>query len=92
LEEAGELVGAAGVEEMREELADVQEVLDCLKKALGVDNADMKKYQEKKILKNGGFKKRIYIESISMEDNNKWIDYYRQRKDKYPERPTPDKK
>lgn len=84
-EEADELAVAVGTEELKKELADVQEVLDHLKKSLKMTDEEVKEYQEQKIIKAGGFAKRIYIESVGLEDNDKWLGHYQAHPDKYPE-------
>jgi predicted house-cleaning noncanonical NTP pyrophosphatase (MazG superfamily) len=85
IEEATELAAAPTAEEMKEELADVQEVLECLQRALGMTNEEMVAYQQKKIAKNGAFEDRVYIEAVSVEEGSKWGQYYTERPEKYPE-------
>ncbi|MCD4704500.1 nucleoside triphosphate pyrophosphohydrolase [bacterium] len=85
IEEAKELNNISSIEDLKEELADVQEVIDCLKKVLKMNNKDIEKYQKKKIKKFGAFKKRTYIEYVGSEQDNKWINYYLENPDKYPE-------
>jgi predicted house-cleaning noncanonical NTP pyrophosphatase (MazG superfamily) len=84
-EEADELVAAVETEELKKELADVQEILDHLKKSLKMTDKEVKKYQEQKIMKAGGFAKRIYIESVGLKDDDKWLSHYQAHPDKYPE-------
>ena len=85
IEEAQELDNVTDMEDLKEELADVQEVLDYLKKLLGMTDEDVKKYQEKKILKNGGFNDKIYVDYVGVEEDNQWLDYYLKNPGKYPE-------
>lgn len=85
VEEAAELGHAQNVDELKEELADAQEVLDCLKMALGMTTEEVSAYQQKKVAKNGGFASRLYIESVGAAEDNQWYDYYVANPDKYPE-------
>ncbi len=85
IEEAQELDNVTNLEELKEELADVQEVMDYLRKALGMSDEDIKKYQEKKIEKNGGFDSKFFVDHVGVEDDNQWLDYYLKNPNKYPE-------
>lgn len=85
IEEARELASADNFEDIKEELADIQEILDCLKKALKIDEIDMKEIQGRKIDKNSAFNKRIYIGYIGCKDDSKWTDYYMENQDRYPQ-------
>ncbi len=85
IEEAMELAAATTAEEMKEELADVQEVLDRLREALGMTDEEIAAYQQKKVAKNGAFDDRVYIECVSVEEGSKWGEYYAARPEKYPE-------
>ena len=85
VEEANELINITDTKELKKELSDVQEVIDCLRSALHMSHEDMKKYQEKKIQKNGSFKKRMYIEYIGIKEDDAWVDYYKKIPNKHPE-------
>ena len=41
--------------------------------------------QEDKNKKNGPFKKGIFVDSIELDENDKWTKYYRQNAERYPE-------
>jgi predicted house-cleaning noncanonical NTP pyrophosphatase (MazG superfamily) len=83
-EELEEFLNAEGEEKLRDELVDVLEVIDYLKKALKIKDKDIDEKKAEKEQKNGGFKERIYLESVGMEENNPWFDYYIKNPDKYP--------
>lgn len=85
IEEATELAAARTAEEMKEELADVQEVVDYLQRALRMTHEEMASYQQKKIAKNGAFEDRVYIEAVGVEEGSRWGKYYAERPQKYPE-------
>ena len=84
LEEAKELPKAKNDNIIRE-LADIQEIIDNLIKALGLVQEQLKEAQEKKNELAGSFKKRHYIKDIKVQDNSERIKYYLQFPDKYPE-------
>ena len=72
--------------EAAKEIADVQQVLDDLKRTLRISNEAVVAAQEAKLAKNGGFQKGHYIESVDISDeDNFWIGYYRKEPAKYPE-------
>ena len=89
-EEANELADVSDIEKLKEEFADVQEVMNYLRKALNLSEKDIKEYQKKKKMKNGGFEKRIYLEAVGVPKDNKWYEYYLQNPEKYPKIPKPE--
>jgi predicted house-cleaning noncanonical NTP pyrophosphatase (MazG superfamily) len=84
IEESQE-IDVANRDEAVKELADLQEVLDCLAEALGADKVEIAKVQAAKRDKAGSFKERLYIETIEVADNNPWIKHYTDNPDRYPE-------
>lgn len=85
LEEANEVISANGEQELREELADVLEVLLTLARVYGIDFADVQKTADQKRLEKGSFDGRIYNALVEMEEGNLSIEYYKARPDQYPE-------
>lgn len=81
-EEGGEILG---IDEVRvaEEIADVQQVLDDLKRLYGVSDADIKKAQKKKNDKYGPFEKGLYVEDVILDGESEWANYYRTQPDRY---------
>lgn len=61
IEEATEVRNSNTVENLIEELADVQEVIDCLIKANNLKKQQIKQEQTKKRKKRGSFKKGYFI-------------------------------
>lgn len=64
LEEVNELLKATTKDEMIEELADIMEVLEWVRKSEEITEYDVAKMQHNKYLKNGGFFERIFLESV----------------------------
>lgn len=63
VEEAKELVRAKE-SELLNEIADVQEIIDTLLKLKRFSKTKLAKFQTKKRQKRGGFKKRLFLESV----------------------------
>ncbi len=59
-EEAKELAEDPSVEE----LADVKELTIAIREALGIQAGELEEVRRKKAVKNGRFKKRIFLESV----------------------------
>ena len=83
-EEVEELLNVHKSSELKEELADVVEVIDYLVKELGVSKKEFKELQKDKIRKNGGFKEKIFLESVCVSEDNEWFSYFINNPDKYP--------
>jgi len=84
MEEAQEITGAPAGKEA-EEIADVQQALDDLKNLYGLSDEDVRAAQVAKNEKNGAFAKGIYVDSVTVDEGDKWIPYYRENSDRYPE-------
>ena len=67
------------------ELADLQEVIDSLLTATGQTKDDLQAAQQKKHAKVGGFSKRYFVASASLDDDNPWLAYLVANPDRYPE-------
>ena len=52
------------VDQNKEELADLQEVILALAEALNISPGDLAKAVSKKALERGAFKKRLFLESV----------------------------
>jgi len=84
LEEAKELLPVKDRDKIVKELADIQEVIDSLIKALKSSKQELKDKQKRENKKSGAFKKRLYIETVELADDHPWLDYYLKNPDKYP--------
>jgi len=85
LEEAHEVVQAKSVEELKEELADLQEVVSALVSACKLDSAEIEKIRVAKKQKKGGFSEGIYVSSIDLDESNPEINRYIAKSDRYSE-------
>jgi predicted house-cleaning noncanonical NTP pyrophosphatase (MazG superfamily) len=84
VEEATEITGAA-VGDIAAEIADVQQALDDLREKYGFTVHEIQTIQASKNIKNGAFKKGLFVEYIELAEDDKWTKYYRQEPDRYPE-------
>lgn len=86
VEEALEVPRTNDPKEVVKELADLQELIDNLLPVLGVSQKKFKEIQEMKNEDRGSFKKRQYVEDVETNDTvTKWVQYYLDNPDKYPE-------
>lgn len=85
LEETKEVIASGSEKEMREELADLLEVMLALAKIYGMELADIQQAAEQKREDKGGFDNRIYNAFVEIEAGNPSLGYYRARPDQYPE-------
>ncbi len=72
-------------EKLLVELADLHEVLDCMVAAIGENPESLKAIQAKKNSKLGSFGKRVFIDTVSIPEDNEWIKYLESNPDRYPE-------
>ncbi len=85
LEESLEVKNANTIEDLKEEIADVIEVINSILKFNKIEYNEIEKYRQKKFFKKSGFENPIYINSISMEEDHPNINYLLENKEKYPE-------
>lgn len=67
------------------ELADLQEIIDTLVAELGFKKEDLTKIQKAVREERGGFDKRIFVGTVTLDDNDNWVEYYAKDSDKFPE-------
>jgi predicted house-cleaning noncanonical NTP pyrophosphatase (MazG superfamily) len=84
LEEASEM-NINDKDELLKELADLQEVIMALVKAIAKSPADLKLAQDKKYQKAGGFDRKLYVDQVSVLDDDPWIKHFLNNPDRYPE-------
>lgn len=85
-EEADEIpIREVADDEIVEEISDVQQVLDDLKREYGISDEQVRRVQESKFVRKGGFSDGVYVESVTADENDEWTAYYRAAPDKYPE-------
>ncbi len=71
LEEAAEVFGALEENDLKEitkEIGDVQEVLDSITSAFDLDMKEVARVRMERLKKRGGFKGRVYLESVESPD------------------------
>lgn len=85
LEEADEIYNAKTLDELKEEIADLQEVLASLIRASGFSQKEIAETGDKKREKFGSFDAGLYVESILLPQSHPDLDYYRMYPEKYPE-------
>lgn len=83
-EEVEEFLQVKNKEDLNEEFADVQEVIDYIQKELKMKDSDFQKFKTKKTAKSGGFEKKIYLESVGIREDSEWLEYFENNPEKYP--------
>jgi predicted house-cleaning noncanonical NTP pyrophosphatase (MazG superfamily) len=83
-EEANELASASK-DKLVEELADVQQAIDDLMEREGIDRSSVLAAQEAKNERNGAFKNGHYIDTLELDDDDEWVEYYRKEPGRFPE-------
>jgi len=84
-EEADEASRATTVEALKEELADVMEVVLALGHAYGLDIDDIEDARLDKYISRGGFKELSFISEVSMPVNSPEVAYFTARREDFPE-------
>lgn len=86
IEEAKELpINSASTEEIAGELADIQQALDDLAAKCGVSSEQISSKKATKFAEKGGFREGLFVETITLHDDDEWVQYYRNEPEKYPE-------
>jgi len=76
-EEIREVAESGTKEEITSELADVRQAMEDFMKLHSIDEVDIKKAQQKKFDKKGGFAEAVFVESLELKDDDEWVEYYR---------------
>jgi predicted house-cleaning noncanonical NTP pyrophosphatase (MazG superfamily) len=84
-EESQEALKDLNLEELKKELADIQEVVDAIKVELEVPDEVLNSERRRKNAKAGKFDTRTFIDTVEVPDDYPWINYYLESPDKYPE-------
>lgn len=85
IEETSEITDQTSKPELIEEISDIQQVIDDLKLLHGISDSEVTEVQAKKKAKKGGFSQGVYIETITLKDDDVWVEYYRKDPTKFPE-------
>ena len=65
--------------EVKNELADLQLILDYFLKNFKISKKELREISKNKNLKVGKFDKKIFLKTIELDDSNSWIEYYQKR-------------
>lgn len=84
-EEADEYCAAVTPEGRLQELADMRQIIADAAEADGFTMEDVERVCKEKFDKKGGFSKGVYVEMITLNEDDKWVKYYRAEPKKYPE-------
>lgn len=87
IEEARE-VEESSAEEVVDELADLQQIIDDLRALYTLHASDVAAAQKRKKERSGGFTQGLYIESLELDEGNQWVAYYRRHGERYKEQRT----
>jgi predicted house-cleaning noncanonical NTP pyrophosphatase (MazG superfamily) len=84
IEEAEEIFLAKDREELIEEIADIQEVLESLKNSMAICDKEIEEKALSKQNLKGSFDIGIYIKHIEMDEDNILNQYFKKHPQKYP--------
>ncbi len=71
--------------EVLNELADLLEVVETIAVQLGSSNEELRKVQRARRQKRGAFNDRIFVRTLTLEDDDSWVEYYAKDPKKFPE-------
>ena len=83
IEEAKEIEIDGKNDDIISEIADIQQVLDDLIKLSGFTKNQIECAKKVKYDRKGGFADAIFVETLELADNDKWIEYYRKYSDTF---------
>jgi inorganic pyrophosphatase len=85
IEEAQEVVESKSIEALKEELADLLEVISATMSANKINPEEIEKIRSTKNQERGTFSKGVYVSSIEIDEENPAVSYYTARAAQYPE-------
>jgi len=85
LEEAHEVLASSSEKEVREELADILEVMMALAREYDLELADIQETAAQKRVEKGGFDDKIYVHHVQIAHDSPALALYRAHPEKYPE-------
>lgn len=68
-----------------DEIGDAEQGLEDMKTLLKISDDEVEAARLEKLERKGGFTDGIFVETIELEDDDTWVDYYRKEPNKYPE-------
>lgn len=84
-EELEEVLACTSQKELIEELGDLEEILDALKKLTKIEQAAIDASRKEKRAKKGGFEERIYLHYAEAPEGSWMYNYCLAHPEKYPE-------
>jgi predicted house-cleaning noncanonical NTP pyrophosphatase (MazG superfamily) len=63
-------------ENFKNELADIQLLVDYLLKVNKISKKELLEFKKEKADKMGGFDKRIFVDTVNLLDDDEWVEYY----------------
>lgn len=85
IEESNEVSDAEDFGELKEELADVMEVIEHIMETQNISMSEINEIKAAKREKIGGFNEKIKTFYVEMEDDSEEVSYYLNKPHKYPE-------
>lgn len=85
LEECNELIDCNNKVEAASEIADVLDIIECIKNNFNIDDNLINYYRSENLKSKGSFDSKILSKYLEISEDNPAIDYYLSRPEKYPE-------
>ncbi len=85
IEEASELPIDGDREKTIQELADLDQLKQDMQVLLSITDEEVEAARRSKFEAKGGFSEGIFVETITLRENDEWVEYYRSEPDKYSE-------
>lgn len=85
VEEADEIPLDADRETALKEIADVMQALIDLQAQYGISDEEIERVRLSKLAEKGGFARGVFVETLTLRDDDSWVSYYRDEPDKFPE-------
>lgn len=86
VEEAEEIPVDGDRQTILKEIADVKQGLIDLQVHFDISDKEVEQARVKKLTKKGGFARGVFVETLTLSDDDEWVAYYRAEPSKYPER------
>lgn len=83
IEEAKEIEIGGRNGDIISETADIQQVLDDLINLCGFTKDQIECAKKAKFDRKGGFADAVFIETLELTDDDKWVEYYRKHSDTF---------
>lgn len=88
VEEAQEVAQTNSIDDLKEEMADILEVVHKIMSEQNLDFKEIEKIRSNKNSQRGGFEQNTFISFIEIDESNPAIKYYAERSMQYPEIPS----